>query len=267
MSEKPQLTRRQMRERGMLNNVSSADGPSPVERLTQTSELKLRRPSRKELREQRESNESIEARTLAKFNTASLPLQASSAPQMPSESSPSVSSAPPTVSLTSQPTSSSMSAPASSYFSQVHTQTAYNGAVTAVGMSPVPAVSEPSQVLASEQYVSSANFEDPRKSVFDRFSTHNSDSSDPAQHDSLQDKLVAKTQNTDDVIRHNTADIARKNTANVPAKNFSFPQTIAEETDLSPFGEVTEEELQLLALAEAEEDERFSEPELPDIPP
>lgn len=43
--ETPRLTRRQMREQGLLS--APADGPSVLD----TTELRLRRPSRKELRE------------------------------------------------------------------------------------------------------------------------------------------------------------------------------------------------------------------------
>ncbi|MGO1591571.1 MAG: hypothetical protein ACTHW1_10950 [Ancrocorticia sp.] len=47
--EKPRLSRRQMREQGMLGPVT--DGPSPIEELSRTQEISLNRLSRKEMRE------------------------------------------------------------------------------------------------------------------------------------------------------------------------------------------------------------------------
>lgn len=47
--ETPRLSRREMRERGLLKPVTT--GTSPIEELSQTQELNLRRFSRKELRE------------------------------------------------------------------------------------------------------------------------------------------------------------------------------------------------------------------------
>ncbi|AWE42231.1 MULTISPECIES: hypothetical protein [unclassified Actinobaculum] len=64
-SETPRLSRREMRERGLLKPVS--EGIASAERLSRTQELKLRRPSRKEMREreaaQRQQAEAVEAST------------------------------------------------------------------------------------------------------------------------------------------------------------------------------------------------------------
>jgi len=64
-SETPRLSRREMRERGLLKPAS--EGISSAERLSRTQELKLRRPSRKEMREReaarRQQAEAVEAST------------------------------------------------------------------------------------------------------------------------------------------------------------------------------------------------------------
>lgn len=57
MSEEPRLSRRQLREMGELS-VRDASTPS----LTETEELRLRRPSRRELREAERANEEAEKR-------------------------------------------------------------------------------------------------------------------------------------------------------------------------------------------------------------
>lgn len=57
MSEEPRLSRRQLREMGELT-VRDASTPS----LTETEELRLRRPSRRELREAERVNEAVEER-------------------------------------------------------------------------------------------------------------------------------------------------------------------------------------------------------------
>lgn len=53
--EKPRLSRREMRERGLLRPVT--DGPSPVEELSRTQEISLNRMSRKEMRERERASQ------------------------------------------------------------------------------------------------------------------------------------------------------------------------------------------------------------------
>ena len=58
--EKPRLSRREMRERGLLGPVT--DGPSPIEELSRTQEITLNRLSRKEMRErERNSKAAVES--------------------------------------------------------------------------------------------------------------------------------------------------------------------------------------------------------------
>ncbi len=68
--ETPRLSRREMRERGLLKPVTT--GTSPIEELSQTQELNLRRLSRKELRERSTaSNEAVAAELAAAASSAS----------------------------------------------------------------------------------------------------------------------------------------------------------------------------------------------------
>ncbi len=65
--ETPRLSRKELRERGLLKTVAVEGSPTPVELLSQTSEMRLRRPSRRELRMQRELNAAKEAEQTARF--------------------------------------------------------------------------------------------------------------------------------------------------------------------------------------------------------
>lgn len=69
--EKPRLSRREMREQGLLKVGREDDQVSRDDLLTRTSELQLRRPSRREMRLQREANEAKTAEQSAKFSAES----------------------------------------------------------------------------------------------------------------------------------------------------------------------------------------------------
>ena len=68
--EKPRLSRREMREQGLLKVGREEEQVPRDDLLTRTSELQLRRPSRREMRLQREANEAKAAEQTAKFTPA-----------------------------------------------------------------------------------------------------------------------------------------------------------------------------------------------------
>lgn len=70
MPEEPRLTRRQMREQGLLKALpSDAHTISPVQRLSETQEIHLDRPSRRDMRKLREAREASAEAGSAALNT------------------------------------------------------------------------------------------------------------------------------------------------------------------------------------------------------
>ena len=218
--ETPRLSRQEMRERGMLKAVTNEEGPSPVQRLVETSELSLKRPSRRELREQREANEKLEKKQSNKFASASAPAAAQ-----------------PADSKTSAATPSTVSAPAS--------QKAAHNPASKEAPKTKAAASQSKNTPAKTKNASAASQTEKtevRRSVFNRMKT---ETPAPASM-SLQDRLVARTKEARDDER-----------PLVPAKTFSFPGEIDEETDVT-FGEASSDDLALLAEAEKAEEEKLS---------
>ena len=85
--EKPRLSRREMREQGLLK-VGREEAPvSREDLLTRTSELQLRRPSRREMRLQREANEAKVAEQSAKLNPPADNATQESQPEKPAAES------------------------------------------------------------------------------------------------------------------------------------------------------------------------------------
>ncbi|KMY23564.1 hypothetical protein [Actinobaculum suis] len=107
MSEGARLTRKQMRERGLLDAIPH-EATSPVEKLSQTQEIALRRPSRKEILEA-ERAETSGGLTPTAAPSPAAPSAGSASPAAPSPAEPSAGSASPAAPSPAAPSAGTVS--------------------------------------------------------------------------------------------------------------------------------------------------------------
>lgn len=177
--EKPRLSRREMREQGLLK-VGREDTPvSRDDLLTRTSELQLRRPSRREMRLQREANEAKAAEQSAKLASSPTQTDEGGAPEEKS------SRAVHTFSFPALNTSAqdAQDTPAPSASASAATATPETEAAKGVEDTAAPAAQESPATEPSKEAASSG-----RSSVFDRFHAK-----DKKGTESFRDRLVART--------------------------------------------------------------------------
>lgn len=170
--EKPRLSRREMREQGLLKIGREDEQVSPDDLLTRTSELHLRRPSRREMRLQREANEAKTAEQSAKLS-----LESSRAAQVGTQE---------------EGTTGSSSVHSFSFPTSTTPSPGSNAQVISAFSGGVP-VSEQAQAEKSVEDVKGAVSQEKsagaseRSSVFDRFHTKDKEAI------SFRDRLVART--------------------------------------------------------------------------